>query len=608
MNKTVNINLAGTFFHIDENAFGKLQRYLSAIKRSLTEPQGSDEIMRDIEARISELFSEKIETNAQVISIKELDEVISVMGQPEDYSVDEELFEEESQAYSRPRTTASYKQLYRDIDNKFVSGVSSGLGHYLKIDAIWVRLIWILLTFLTSGIAIPIYILFWILVPAAVTTSEKLKMMGEPINISNIEKKFKEGYETVADRVKNADYDKYGQKIKSGSSSFFSGLGSILLTLLTIFVKLFGLLLIFVSLTTLISLVVGLFFFGSIDFWGSGEMMDYIAAYMDGSMAPLWLISTLIFLVIGIPFFVLFVLGLKIMINNLKSIGTPAKIILVVVWITSIIGLSVVGVKMATEQAYDNEIKTEYPLNIKSGDTLRLKMQEDDLYHSSVYRSNGFEIQYNENDEKIIYSNDIRLIVRSTKDSTATLSIERSSEGNSLLNAKKRAEAITYRYDFTNNELSLDSYFITAIENGYRDQEVEVILYMPEGSVLFADENTYSFHSNSSYYEDILDNDFEGYHLLIQNKKTECLDCPPKIEAEAETQSELENRMDKILEENNSENWEEEVKNDFVDDESQIPTTELNEVQVPTKQIPKTPINKSTTDSLTFKNNTNENT
>ena len=317
MNKTVNINLAGTFFHIDENAFGKLQRYLSAIKRSLTEPQGSDEIMRDIEARISELFSEKIETNAQVISIKELDEVISVMGQPEDYSVDEELFEEESQAYSRPRTTASYKQLYRDIDNKFVSGVSSGLGHYLKIDAIWVRLIWILLTFLTSGIAIPIYILFWILVPAAVTTSEKLKMMGEPINISNIEKKFKEGYETVADRVKNADYDKYGQKIKSGSSSFFSGLGSILLTLLTIFVKLFGLLLIFVSLTTLISLVVGLFFFGSIDFWGSGEMMDYIAAYMDGSMAPLWLISTLIFLVIGIPFFVLFVLGLKIMINNL---------------------------------------------------------------------------------------------------------------------------------------------------------------------------------------------------------------------------------------------------------------------------------------------------
>ena len=96
MKKTVNVNLAGTFFHIDEDAFGKLTRYLDAIKRSLSDPQGSDEIIRDIEARISELFSEKIENSSQVISLKELDEVIAVMGQPEDYMVDEEIFEDNS--------------------------------------------------------------------------------------------------------------------------------------------------------------------------------------------------------------------------------------------------------------------------------------------------------------------------------------------------------------------------------------------------------------------------------------------------------------------------------------------------------------------------------
>ena len=109
MKKTININLAGTFFHIDEDAFGKLQRYLDAIRRSLIEPQGSDEIMRDIEARIAELFSEKIESNAQVISLKELDEVIAVMGQPEDYSVDEELFEEPP-THSSAKARTSYKQ------------------------------------------------------------------------------------------------------------------------------------------------------------------------------------------------------------------------------------------------------------------------------------------------------------------------------------------------------------------------------------------------------------------------------------------------------------------------------------------------------------------
>lgn len=204
MKKTVNINLAGTFYHIDEDAFGKLSRYLDAIRKSLSDPQGKDEIIRDIEARIAELFSEKIENQSQVISIKELDEVIAVMGQPEDYRVDEEMFEDAPPSYSgrRDRSNASHKQLFRDIDNKFISGVSSGLGHYLGLDAIWVRFIWILLALLSSGTFIIIYILFWILVPPAVTTSEKLKMSGEAVTISNIEKKFKEGYETVADRVK----------------------------------------------------------------------------------------------------------------------------------------------------------------------------------------------------------------------------------------------------------------------------------------------------------------------------------------------------------------------------------------------------------------------
>ena len=103
MKKTVNINLAGTFFHIDEDAFGKLSRYLDAIKKSLSDPQGKDEIIRDIEARISELFSEKIESSSQVISTKELDEVIAVMGQPEDYRVDEEMFEDSSTTYTSRR-------------------------------------------------------------------------------------------------------------------------------------------------------------------------------------------------------------------------------------------------------------------------------------------------------------------------------------------------------------------------------------------------------------------------------------------------------------------------------------------------------------------------
>ena len=200
MNKTVNINLAGIFFHIDEDAYLKLQRYLEAIKRSFTDSQGRSEIISDIEARIAELFSERVQNEKQVISTKQVDDVIAIMGQPEDYLVDDEIFEDEPKSTSSSKSTFS-KKLFRDTDNSYIGGVASGLGHYLGIDAVWVRLLWVLLALGSGGTFIFIYILFWVLVPEAVTTADKLTMTGEPVNISNIEKKIKDGFESVSETV-----------------------------------------------------------------------------------------------------------------------------------------------------------------------------------------------------------------------------------------------------------------------------------------------------------------------------------------------------------------------------------------------------------------------
>ncbi|MDC7993851.1 PspC domain-containing protein [Altibacter sp. HG106] len=524
MNKTVNINLAGTFFHIDEDAYGKLSRYLDAIRKSLSDPHGSDEIMRDIEARIAELFSEKLESSTQVVTLKELDEVIAVMGQPEDYQVDEEIFDDTPPQAKRTQYSSN-KKLYRDIDDKFISGVSSGLGHYLGIDALWIRLLWIVLVLAGFGSPILVYILLWILVPAAETTSEKLHMTGEAVNISNIEKKFKEGYENVADRVKNVDYDKYGKKVKRGASGFFETLGSILLVILKIFVKIIGVFLIIVSLSTLIGLVVGMFTLGSAGFWGMGELGAYISL-VDTTNIPIWLVAVLLFFAIGIPFFVVFILGLKLLITNIKSIGTPAKIVLLLVWVLSLIGLGILGVRQATETAFDGEFVAEETLPIRSGDTLNITMRANDTYEYRVYRSGGLEIKRDDNGEKIIYSNDVRLIVRSTSDSTAKVVIEKRAEGSDYAAARSSAEAIDYTYDYQKGSLSLDGYFTTDFANKYRDQEVTVIVYLPEGAILYADENTYSFHRNDSYYRDILDNGMEEKYLLVQDEDLVCPDCP----------------------------------------------------------------------------------
>ncbi len=550
MNKTVNINLAGTFFHIDEDAFAKLTRYLDAIRRSFSDPRGQDEIIKDIEARIAELFSEKIEETAQVITIKELDEVIAVMGQPEDYVIDEEIFEDMPQEEQRrTRTQSSHKQLFRDTDNKFIAGVSSGLGHYLNIDAIWVRLIWICLVLLGWGAPILIYILLWILVPEAVSTSDKLKMTRKPINISNIEKKFKEGYETVTDKVKDVDIDKHVKSAKKGASGFFSTLGKIFVGIIKVFGKFFGILLIIISLSTLIGLIVGLFTTGTFGLvWENHELMDYVTI-VNTANTPIWLISLLTLFVVGIPFFVLFILGLKLLINNLKSIGITAKIVLFVLWIFSIIGLGILGLRQATEQAYDGEFITEQVLPIQSGDTLRLAMVTNNHYDYNTRRSGSFSLKLDENDQKIIYSRDVRLIVRSTQDSVGKLYLDRNAEGNSFLDAKNRAEAIDYDFSFENNTLSLNGFFTTAVENKYREQEVEIVVYLPEGAILFAEENTYSYHRNYSRYDDILNNGDEEHYLLIKRDKTYCLDCPEKLHIEYNS--------------NGIDNWEKDVNSKF---------------------------------------------
>src|SRR6187402_1966503 len=150
MNKTVNINIGGLFFHIDEDAYQKLSRYFDAIKRSLSNSSGKDEIMKDIEMRVAELLTDKQKTDKHVINNKDVDEVIVVMGQPEDYRLDDEDSKEtKSEPYYNfpPR-----KKLYRDKDRGLIGGVCTGLAHYFGVDAVWIKIIFLLLAFTSFGI------------------------------------------------------------------------------------------------------------------------------------------------------------------------------------------------------------------------------------------------------------------------------------------------------------------------------------------------------------------------------------------------------------------------------------------------------------------------
>jgi phage shock protein PspC (stress-responsive transcriptional regulator) len=560
MNKTVNINLAGIFFHIDENAYLKLQRYLEAIRRSFTDSQGQSEIISDIEARIAELFSERVKHDKQVIGNKEVDEVISIMGQPEDYLVDDEIFEDEPKE-SYKRKSAPSKKLFRDTDNSYIGGVSSGLGHYLGIDAVWVRLIWILLTLASGGTFVLIYILFWILVPEALTTADKLTMTGEPVNISNIEKKIKDGFDSVSETVtdvaknvsdsvsgaaknvsdaaKNVDLKKQSSNIKSSSKTFFDTLGDIIMFLFTVFAKFVGIILMITGIAALIALIIGLFSVGvtNIIHIPGLDLIDVINA----GETPLWLVSLLCFFLVGIPFFFLFYLGLKILINNLKSIGKIAKFTLLGVWLISIVGLIIIGIRQASEHAFDASVSNKKELFITANDTLNVKMVGNDNYNKNIERRyNMFKLVYNENDEKIIYSSDLKIIVRSTTDSLAKINIEKNAEGRDYQTAKERAQEINYNFELVGNELRLDSYLTTDFNNKFRDQKVEVILYLPENMIVKFNNNAKSYLSNNWSNNSIVSYDQANHFLKVITDEIECLDCP------IETDWEIDNDEDGI--------------------------------------------------------------
>ena len=530
MNKTVNINLAGIFFHVDEDAYKVLKNYLDTIKMSFKNTEGSSEIIADIEARIAELFSELLQSKAEVISIKEVEEVITIMGQPEDY-LDEEALNEEQPNFNSQTTTSINKKLYRDINDRYISGVCSGIGHYVGLDSLWVRLIFILLLFVSAGTIVPIYIILWVLVPEAVTTADKLRMTGQPINVSNIEKKIKDGFSSVSDGVKQVDFKKHGNQIKSSSKTLVDSLIKALSVGLKLFGKFIGLILIIVSISM---------FIGLISFVLSINIMDFVNLPLSNEIQlttniPAWLLSILVAISFGVPIFFLFYLGLKVIMSNLKSIGRVAKLTLLGLWICSLIGWMTYGVKQFSEFSHDSKID-QYESIYTNSDTLYVKMKPHKFIDKELYRDNDIDLEYDEEGKRIIYSQNIRLVVKSTKESTPYMVIEKNASGKTYQMAKNRASNINYDWELTpNDELLLDGYFTSTPDQLDRDQQIEITLFMPEGMIIYAYNNTYSYHRNTSGFGDILDNGKEEKYLKVLNNELQCLDCEVEDSIEFET-------------------------------------------------------------------------
>lgn len=518
MNKTVNINLGGMFFHIDEDAYQKLTRYFDAIKRSLSNSSGQDEIIKDIEMRVSELLTEKQKTDKHVVGLKDVDEVIAVMGQPEDYKIDDESFENKSTNFS----TSNTRKLYRDTENGMVGGVLAGLGHYFGIDKVWLRIFSLIMVFV-FGSGFLAYVILWIVMPEAKTTAEKLEMTGEPVTISNIEKKVREEFENVSDRIKSANYDKFGNKVKSGAEKIGSSFGNFIISILRIFSKFIGVILIITGLSILIGLFIGVFTLGSSSvievpwqsFIEAGNFTDY----------PVWSFGLLMFFAVGIPFFFLTLLGFKLLSPNLKSIGNIAKYTLLAIWLISVSLAISIGVKQASAFAIDGRVVQKENINLQPTDTLLIKFKYNDYYAKSIDDRNDFKITQDSTKTDVIYSNNVSFRIEKTDTKLPYVQIEKEAKGKSLSESKQRAEQIQYGYKIIGNQLILDNYLITDLKNKFRDQEIEITLFLPEGTLFKTDTSVEDYdRSDDEYFN--LHYSSDDYLYKVYEKQVKCLNCP----------------------------------------------------------------------------------
>ena len=517
MNKTVTINLGGIVFHIDEDAYQKLSRYFDAIKRSLNNSSGQEEIIKDIEMRISELLSEKLLSDKHVIGLKEIDEVIAVMGQPEDY-----IIEDDSKAESNYQAYKKSKKLYRDKDKGMIGGVAAGLSHYLGIDVVWIRVI-LLLFFFGFGTGILAYIILWIATPEAVTTSEKLEMTGEPVTISSIEKKVREEFDSVSEKFKNVDYDKYGNQIKTGAEKFGNSLSEVISNIFKVFAKFLGVILIITGVTVLFFLFVGIFTLGTgafiefpwTEFANAGNFTDY----------PIWVFGLLMFLGVGIPFFFLTLLGFRLLSPSMKSIGSIAKYTLLALWILAIAALISIGIQQASEVAYEGKTIKKETLNILPTDTLQIEFRYNENYTNDLDDNDNFRFVQDASKNEVIYSNNIHFEIEKTDEKAPYIQIERRARGKSFNEAKKRAEKIEFGYRLEGKKILLDNYLLTAVSEKFRDQEVAIYLYLPEGMLFKVDKSAQHYNqSNNDFFN--LHYSSDDYLYKVNETQVKCLNCP----------------------------------------------------------------------------------
>lgn len=562
MKKTISINIGGVIFHIEEDGYEKLKNYLGSIHKYFSSFADSKEILSDIEGRVAERFlnKQKVESK-QVISLVDVDELISAMGTVADFEAieqAEDIFADplaaaspktESQketfttgATAEPKTERTTferpKKLYRDLRRKLLGGVAAGLGHYFTIDPLWVRLaflfaviglpagsgmldlnmedefgsisgfmvvvyiamwiafpgsvaleedtkikkfyrnpdrkvvggvaagvasyfgvdlgvvrfLWVLSIFV-FGTGVLIYIVLWVIAPAANTLTEKMEMQGEPITLSNIESNIKQSLNLEEKNGEENPVTKLLLFPFRAIALIIQALGKLLQSFGPILRISIGSLLVLTGASVLIGLVVAAsiaFGLSNVFPWGNNPPMAIMRELPSSLVLSALLLTT-------IPFSIILILGLT-LIANRKVINNTVWLTLAGLWIVGIIGSVITGGLYQKNFSKRDEIKLVDYYALPAGTLVLDQRDEDDM------------------DE---FSWDDDLSLTGYAGDSLRLEKEISARGSNKENARKNAGDLSYRVMQRDSVLLFDEEPVFAENGHFRDQKLRMTLFIP---------------------------------------------------------------------------------------------------------------------------------
>ncbi len=524
MKKTLTVSLNGVAYSIDEDAFTILESYINALKQKFGNNADGQEILRDIEERMAELFAEK-KGKTESISLSMVNEVIDVLGKPEQIDSDDSSapYEENTKNEYTQRST---RKLYRDTDHSIIAGVAGGLGSYFNTDPIVFRVLLIVLLFV-HGIGLLIYLVLWFALPKAITPKQKMEMKGEPITLSSIEKNIKEEYDEISENIRKIDPAGVSQKAVGMVETILRGIGRVFIVVLKFFVAAIGVVLLAGAAIMLLSLISALFFGGLafstiIPELGGFSLIEFFSSVFDISTSS-WILIPLTLIVV-IPLLTLMYLGVRMIFRFRANDGIPG-VFAAIIWVFSVVAVAIFiffqAKSFTIRESNKEEItlipsKTkEQPLIIKAVGTIdTLSFNTDE-----ALRFNEYTVKVT--DGKTLIMGKPRLTISQTNEQYPTLVLERRSRGGTHTLAHENANKIEYRYALTDSLLTLNPYFGLTQGEKWRAQELFLELKIPVGTKIFLDKSLLKILAANQTYSNLWPDEMIGKTWVVGHNELE---------------------------------------------------------------------------------------